>query len=117
MRALQQQQLEDLVGLLHRVQPFAGLTREQLTSLAIFVRPLEVPKDQVVVKQGDTVDAFYLIKSGVNCRCNTGFASTFLGNSTAVTTGQPGMTLGFSSIAAERHSLFFASLHRPDLMR
>ena len=67
MRALQQQQLEDLVGLLHRVQPFAGFTREQLTSLAIFVRPLEVPKDQVIVKQGDAVDAFYLIKSGLGC--------------------------------------------------
>ena len=64
---MQQQQLEDLVGLLHGVQPFAGLTREQVTSLAIFVRPLEVPKDQVIVKQGDAVDAFYLIKSGVSC--------------------------------------------------
>ncbi|KAL0037225.1 hypothetical protein WJX79_007052 [Trebouxia sp. C0005] len=64
VRALQQQQLEDLVGLLHGVLPFAGLTREQLTSLAIFVRPVEVPKDQVIVKQGDPVDAFYLIKSG-----------------------------------------------------
>ncbi|KAA6419574.1 MAG: hypothetical protein FRX49_10499 [Trebouxia sp. A1-2] len=64
VRALQQQQLEDLVGLLHGVLPFAGLTREQLTSLAIFVRPVEVPKDQVIVKQGDPADAFYLIKSG-----------------------------------------------------
>ena len=97
MRALQQQQLEDLVGLLHGVQPFAGLTREQLTSLAIFVRPVKVPKDQVIVKQGDTVDAFYLIKSGASCQCNTGFASSFLGNSTAVIARQPGMTLGFSS--------------------
>jgi CRP-like cAMP-binding protein len=34
-------------------------------SLAIFVRPLAVPKDQVIVKQGDAVDAFYLIKSGL----------------------------------------------------
>ncbi len=67
MRALQQQQLEDLVGLLQGVQPFAGLTREQLMSLAIFVRPVEVPKDQVIVKQGDAVDAFYLIKSGLSC--------------------------------------------------
>ena len=68
VRALQQQQLEDLVGLLHGVLPFAGLTREQLTSLAIFVRPVEVPKDQVIVKQGDPADAFYLIKSGL-CYC------------------------------------------------
>jgi len=65
VRALQQQQLEDLVGLLHGVQPFAGLTRDQLMSLAIFVRPLAVPKDQVIVKQGDAVDAFYIIKSGL----------------------------------------------------
>ncbi|DBA77663.1 TPA: hypothetical protein ACH3X1_009459 [Trebouxia sp. C0004] len=64
VRALQQQQLEDLVGLLHGVQPFAGLSREQLTSLAIFVRPIKVPKDQVIVKQGDALDTFYLIKSG-----------------------------------------------------
>ncbi len=75
MRALQQQQLEDLVALLRGAQPFAGFTREQLTSLAIFVRPVEVPKDQVIVKQGDAVDAFYLIKSGL-CSCaaryNTG---------------------------------------------
>ena len=67
VRALQQQQLEDLVGLLHGVHPFAGLSREQLTSLAIFVRPVEVPKDHVIVKQGDAVDAFYLIKSGLSC--------------------------------------------------
>lgn len=58
------QQLEGLLGVLQGVQPFAGLTREQLISLAIFLRPCTIPKGQVIVKQGQAVDTFYLIKQG-----------------------------------------------------
>lgn len=58
------QQLEGLLGVLQGVQPFAGLGREQLISLAIFLRPCSVPKGQVIVKQGQHVDTFYLIKQG-----------------------------------------------------
>ena len=64
VRALQQQQLEALLGLLQGLQPFADLGRDKLVSLAIFVRPLTVPKDQVIVQQGDPVDTLYLIKQG-----------------------------------------------------
>ena len=64
VRALQQQQLEDLLGLLQGVPPFAALGKTTLLSLAIFARPLRVPKDQTIVRQGDPVSAFYLIKEG-----------------------------------------------------
>ena len=64
VRALQQQQLEALLGLLQGLQPFADLGRDKLVSLAIFVRPLMVPKDHVIVQQGDPVDTLYLIKQG-----------------------------------------------------
>ena len=58
------QQLEGLLGVLQGVQPFAGFTREQLISLAIFLRPCDVPKGHVIVKQGQPVDTFYLIQQG-----------------------------------------------------
>lgn len=64
VRALQQQQLEELLVLLKGVKPFADLGRQKLISLAIFVRPLAVTKDQTIVKQGEPVDTFYLISTG-----------------------------------------------------
>lgn len=64
VRGLQVKQLEGLLGVLQGVQPFAGMSREQLISLAIFLRPCSVPKGHVIVKQGQHVDTFYLIKEG-----------------------------------------------------
>ena len=58
------QQLEGLLGVLQGVQPFAGLGREQLISLAIFLRPCSAPKGQVIVRQGQHVDTLYLIQQG-----------------------------------------------------
>ena len=70
VRALQLQQLEGLLGFLHGVPPFADLSREQLISLAIFLRPSRAPKGQVIVKQGQPVDTFYLIQEGLMpCPC------------------------------------------------
>lgn len=64
VRSLQVRQLEGLLGLLQGVPPFAGLGREKLVSLAIFLRPFTAPKDQVIVRQGQVVDTLYLIKQG-----------------------------------------------------
>lgn len=61
---MQLEQLEGLLGLLQGVPPFAGLGREQLISLAIFLRPSTAPKGQVLVKQGQPIDTFFLIKQG-----------------------------------------------------
>ncbi len=101
VRALQQQQLEDLLGLLQGVGPFADLGREKLISLAIFVRPVGVPKDHTIVKQGDPVDGLYIIRQG-RCLLSTQLPGTQSSNimahsmRVAVYTGDQSSTVCFA---------------------
>ena len=71
VRALQLQQLEEVLRLLQGLQPSADLDRDQLTSLAIFLLPAKCAKDQAIVKQGDPIEDMYLIQEGKSAYLNS----------------------------------------------
>jgi CRP-like cAMP-binding protein len=59
---LQVAALEDLLGFLSGVGPFKGLSRELLTSLAVYVRPVRVGQGELLAVAGDKTNALIIIQ-------------------------------------------------------
>jgi CRP-like cAMP-binding protein len=64
VRALHVAALEELLGFLGSLPPFAGLPRELLTSLAVFARPLAAQPGQRVAAAGAAADALIVLQEG-----------------------------------------------------
>jgi hypothetical protein len=56
--------LEELLGFLSSLPAFSGLSREALTSLAVFVKPLTAQPGQVLALAGQPADALVIIQVG-----------------------------------------------------
>jgi hypothetical protein len=66
---LQVSALEELLGFLSSLPAFSGLSRELLTSLAVFIRPLSAQPGQVLAVAGQPADALVIIQVGVASNC------------------------------------------------
>ncbi|WIA39242.1 hypothetical protein OEZ86_005365 [Tetradesmus obliquus] len=64
VRSLQVAALEELLGFLGGVAPLRGLSREALTSLALYARPLRVGVGELLAVAGDKVNALLIIQEG-----------------------------------------------------
>jgi hypothetical protein len=56
--------LEELLGFLSSLPALSGLSREALTSLAVFVKPLSAQPGQVLALAGQPADALVIIQVG-----------------------------------------------------
>jgi hypothetical protein len=54
--------LEELLGFLGSLPVFRGLRREVLTSLAVFMRPLDAQPGQVLALAGQAADALLIVQ-------------------------------------------------------
>jgi hypothetical protein len=54
--------LEDLLGFLSSLPAFHALSREALTSLAVFIKPASVTPGQVLAVAGQATDALIVIQ-------------------------------------------------------
>jgi hypothetical protein len=63
VRSVQVSALEGLLGFLGAVPAFAGLCRDQLTSLAVFCRPMKAAAGQVLAGQGELVQALMVVQA------------------------------------------------------
>jgi hypothetical protein len=61
--------LEELLGFLSSLPAFRGLSRELLTSLAVFIRPLSAQPGQVLAYAGQPADALVIIQVGATPSC------------------------------------------------
>jgi hypothetical protein len=59
---LQVAALEELLGFLAGVGPFRGLSRELLTSLAVYVRPVRVGQGELLAVAGDKANTLLIIQ-------------------------------------------------------
>ena len=66
VRSLQVAALEGLLGFLGSVPAFAGLSRDQLTSLAVFCRPVKAAAGQVLAGQGEVVEALLVVQASTS---------------------------------------------------
>ena len=64
LRAEQEQQAEEIVSLIERVEIFSPLSKPELTKLAEHLNVKSYAAGEVPVRQGDPGDSFYIIKSG-----------------------------------------------------
>jgi hypothetical protein len=62
VRSLQISALETLLEFLAGCRPFAGLSRDQLTSLAVFARPSRVVGGQLLALQGELVNSLVIVQ-------------------------------------------------------
>ena len=56
--------LEELLGFLSSLPAFSGLSREALTSLSVFVKPLTAQPGQVLALASQPADALVIIQVG-----------------------------------------------------
>lgn len=54
--------LEDLLGFLSGLAPFKSLSRELLTALAVFVRPMQLGQGQLLAVAGSKVEGLIIIQ-------------------------------------------------------
>lgn len=59
---LQVAALEELLGFLSSHPTFSGLSRELLTSLAVFIQPISAQPGQVLAMAGQPADALVIIQ-------------------------------------------------------
>ena len=57
-------ELNQRVDLLRKIHLFAGLKLDQLSGVAAIFEEREVPNGQIVFKQGDKPDGFYILFKG-----------------------------------------------------
>lgn len=57
--------LENLLGFLSDLAPFKSLSRELLTTLAVFVRPVQLGQGQLLAVAGDKVEGLIIVQVGL----------------------------------------------------
>eukprot|EP00775_Hariotina_reticulata_P005930 gene5930-6170_t len=103
VRAVQVAALECLLGFLSGVGPFTGLSRGDLTSLAVFVRPLVVGAGQPITVAGQKADALMILQEGEVKLLDTCSGSDLLGESKPE--GLPHHSITDASTPSNPHSV------------
>ena len=62
---LQVAALEDLLSFLYSLAPFQPLTRELLTTLAVFVKPVQLGPGELLTIAGDKVEGLIIIQVAI----------------------------------------------------
>jgi hypothetical protein len=80
-KLLQVSALEELLSFLGGVAPFRSLSRELLTSLAVYVRPLRVGQGELLAVAGDKATALMIVQVGwmglsAGCCCSCASLTT-----------------------------------------
>lgn len=65
MLLLQISALKDLLDFLSGLPPFQSLGRDLLTTLAVFVRPVQLSQGQLLTIAGDKVEGLIVIQVGL----------------------------------------------------
>jgi len=61
---LMSKQLKEMLDFLSQVEPFRGLPKQHLSSLAVFVRPVAYDRGALVVSEGEIAGRLYIVQEG-----------------------------------------------------